>query len=373
MMMSMPSRQQPTITSAPGQVSQLAPSPKELGRDAVIVARDLRRTYRKRKGWFRSPEVVEAVRGISFTVPRGSVFGMLGPNGAGKTTTIKMLSTLLIPTAGSATVDGFDVVDQEVQVRRRLGVLFGGDKGLYNQLSAKENLRYFGRLYGMADTAIARRSAELLEQVGLTDRADERVESYSRGMKQRLHIAKTLVHEPPVVILDEPTIGLDPAAAIEVRNLIAALTPRHTVLLTTHDMHEADILCRELAIVDRGVIVAEGTPEQLKAAAPVARQVVIRLASPLGPSRPQLLLHLADLASVVAVTDEPDDANSLVLRCTDTTSTLDQSLALLRQVGASVRAIEVREPSLEDAFLGATGREFQEAEPEPTTDDEEAS
>ena len=168
------------------------------------MATDLRRTYRKREGWFRSPEVVEAVKGISFAVPRGTVFGMLGPNGAGKTTTIKMLSTLLIPTSGTATVDGFDVVRNEVDVRRRLGVLFGGDKGLYNQLSATENLRYFGRLYGMADDTIRRRSAELLEQVGLTDRANERVESYSRGMKQRLHIAKTL---------DAPTAGGDPGRA----------------------------------------------------------------------------------------------------------------------------------------------------------------
>ncbi len=327
----------------------------------VLVATDLRRTYRKREGWFRSPDVVEAVKGISFAVPRGTVFGMLGPNGAGKTTTIKMLSTLLIPTSGTATVDGFDVVRNEVDVRRRLGVLFGGDKGLYNQLSAKENLRYFGRLYGMADDTIQRRAAELLDQVGLTDRANERVESYSRGMKQRLHIAKTLMHRPPVVILDEPTIGLDPAAAIEVRALIAGLIPQHTVLLTTHDMHEADVLCSQLAIVDRGVIVAEGTPGQLKAGAPVARQVVIRLSSPIREGRDQLVLHLADLESVVQVTGGPDADDTLVLRCTDTTATLDQSLALLRQVGAGVRAIDVREPSLEDAFLGATGRTFEDA------------
>jgi len=326
----------------------------------VIVASDLRRSYRKREGWLRSPAVVEAVKGISFSVGRGTVFGMLGPNGAGKTTTIKMLSTLLIPSAGTATVDGYDVVREEVDVRRRLGVLFGGDKGLYNQLSAKENLRYFGRLYGMTDPLIDRRSSELLEQVGLTDRANERVESYSRGMKQRLHIAKTLVHRPPVVILDEPTIGLDPAAAIEVRALIAGLVPQHTVLLTTHDMHEADILCSRLAIVDKGVIVAAGTPEQLKSGAPMSRQVVIRLAEPLREGRAQLVLHLGDLPSVAQVVDDPASPDALVLRCTDTAATLDQSLALLRVVGAAVRAIDVREPSLEDAFLGATGREFAE-------------
>jgi ABC-2 type transport system ATP-binding protein len=245
------------------------PAGSEVAAAHAIVASDLRRTFRKRKGWFRSGEVVEAVRGISFAVPRGTIFGMLGPNGAGKTTTIKMLSTLLIPTAGTAVIDGFDVVTDEAAVRRRLGVLFGGDKGLYNQLSGKENLRYFGRLYGLSVERIERKSIELLDRMELTARADERVESYSRGMKQRLHIAKTLLHEPPVAILDEPTIGLDPAAAIEVRRLIASLVPEHTVLLTTHDMNEADALCHDLAIVDRGLIVARGTPAELKAAANV--------------------------------------------------------------------------------------------------------
>ena len=325
----------------------------------VIEATDLRRTYRKREGWFRSAATVEAVRGISFQVPRGTVFGMLGPNGAGKTTTIKMLSTLLIPTSGTACVDGFDVVRDEVDVRRRLGVLFGGDKGLYDQLSANENLRYFGRLYGMPDDLIKTRSAELLDRVHLTDRANERVESYSRGMKQRLHIAKTLVHRPPVVILDEPTIGLDPAAALDVRALIADLVPDHTVLLTTHDMHEADVLCREVAIVDKGIIVAQGSPAELKARSSVTRRVVITLAEPLGPGRDPLLRHLELLAPVTGLVAD-SESESLTLRCTDTTATLDESLAILRQAGAAVRSIDVREPSLEDAFLASTGREFEE-------------
>ncbi|MBA2276179.1 MAG: ABC transporter ATP-binding protein, partial [Chloroflexia bacterium] len=175
----------------------------------AIVAVDLRRVFRKRKGWFRSGEEVVAVKGVSFNVPRGTIFGMLGPKGAGKTTTIKMLATLLVPTAGTATVNGFDVVRDELAVRRQLGVLFGGDRGLYNALSGWENLRYFGRLYGIPEEAINRRGRALLERVKLADRAGERVEGYSRGMKQRLHIAKTLLHDPAVLILDEPTIGLD--------------------------------------------------------------------------------------------------------------------------------------------------------------------
>jgi ABC-2 type transport system ATP-binding protein len=325
--------------------------------EQMISARELRRSFRKRQGWFRSADFVEAVRGISLDVPHGTIFGMLGPNGAGKTTTIKMLSTLLIPTSGSAAIAGFDVVADELAVRQRLGVLFGGDKGLYNKLSGTENLRHFGRLYGMDDVAIRRRSAELLERVSLTDRAKERVESYSRGMKQRLHIAKTLLHDPEVVILDEPTIGLDPAAAIEVRTLIADLVPDHTVLLTTHDMYEADLLCREVAIVDRGLIVAAGPPSRLKAAADVDRQVTIELDAPAAG----LLDRLGLLAAVSGAEIQADLPTAVILRCADTAAALDQSLALLREAAVAVRRVEVREPSLEDAFLAATGREFKKS------------
>ena len=328
--------------------------------DAALAVTDLVRTYRKREGWFRSRETVEAVRGISFAVRRGGIFGILGPNGAGKTTTIKMLSTLLIPTAGVAEVDGFDVTKDEVEVRRRLGVLFGGDKGLYNQLSARENLRYFGHLYGMTGDLITERSDELLAKVGLSDRANERVESYSRGMKQRLHIAKTLIHRPPVVILDEPTIGLDPMAALEVRALIAELAPEHTVMLSTHDMHEADMLCETVAIIDHGRIVAEGTPAALKAATPVDRQVLISLSDGPHGRVPELKQQLEDLPGVIDSTVEAGaEGGEVLVRCADSSLALDHALAVLRGDGSQVRSIDVREPTLEDAFLGATGRVFE--------------
>jgi ABC-2 type transport system ATP-binding protein len=199
--------------------------------------------------------------------------------------------------------------------------------------------------------------------VRLHDRAGERVESYSRGMKQRLHIAKTLIHNPRVVILDEPTIGLDPGAAIDVRELVADLVPGHTVLLTTHDMHEADILCRELAIIDRGRIVAAGTPAELKAATAIDRRIVVTLGG-LPDDLGGITRRLRENGAIVSVTHRNDDAGltELDIVCTDTTAALDASLALLREHGASVQAIDIREPSLEDAFLRATGREF-----EPTT------
>ena len=216
------------------------------------------------------------MRGVSFEIGEGELFGLLGPNGAGKTTTIKMLITLLIPTSGAASVLGYDVVNDAREVRKRIGYVFGGDRGLYERLSALDNLRYFAELYGVPPREQQRRIAELLELVGLAGREKERVEGYSRGMRQRLHIARGLLHDPPVVFLDEPTIGVDPVGARELRATIAALTEAgKTVLLTTHYMFEADELCDRIAVIAKGRIVAEGTPADLKAL--VAERTVVEI------------------------------------------------------------------------------------------------
>jgi ABC-2 type transport system ATP-binding protein len=328
--------------------------------DQAIVADHLHRVYAKGRRWFRTTGQIVAVDDISFAVPTGTIFGLLGPNGAGKTTTIKMLSTLLLPTSGSAAIDGYDVVRDEQVVRRRLGVVLGGDRGLYARLTARANLAYFGHLYGLTDESIQRRTEEMLELVDLRDRADERVEGFSRGMKQRLHLAKALLHDPPILILDEPTIGLDPAAAVELRRAIAALVPRHTVLLTTHDMHEADQLCREIAIVDHGRIVAQGAPVELKARVAAVRHVVIGTAAPLNGRRAEIEAHLAGLPGIHAVDSAPaEDGGEWTLRCADTTAALDGALAVLRQQAVAISAVRVVEPTLEDAFLAITGRRLE--------------
>jgi ABC-2 type transport system ATP-binding protein len=329
--------------------------------EPAIVARNLHRVFRLGSGPFRRGTEITAVHDISFTVPQGTIFGMLGPNGAGKTTTIKMLSTLLVPTSGSATVAGYDVGTQERQVRRQLGVVLGGDRGLYMKLSAIDNLRYFGNLYGMPKADLERRSHELLETVNLSDRAGQRVEGFSRGMKQRLHLAKALLHDPPILFLDEPTIGLDPAAAVDLRRAVAALVPDHTVLLTTHDMYEADQLCREIAIVDHGRIVAQGTPTELKARVADGRRVVVATRQPLNGLALDITSRLRLVPTVRAVDQVLTESggSELTIFCNDTAQALDDALAIVRGYGVSVDGVRVLEPTLEDAFLAIAGGRLQ--------------
>src|SRR5216117_4604942 len=221
---------------------------------AAIEAAELRRTYRTSTGIFRRRSLeIEAVRGVNFEIAEGELFGLLGPNGAGKTTTIKMLITLLIPTAGSARVLGLDVVKDPREVRKRIGYVFGGERGVYERLSGYDNLRYFAELYGVPPKVQKARIEELLELVGLKGREHERTEGYSRGMKQRLHVARGLLHDPEVLFLDEPTIGLDPVGARELRATIARLQEGgKTILLTTHYMFEADALCDRIAVISQG-------------------------------------------------------------------------------------------------------------------------
>ena len=226
----------------------------------AVDVQEIRREFTPRK---REP--VTALDGVSLTIPAGEVHGLLGPNGAGKTTLVKILSTVLLPTGGRAFVCGHDVVTETKAVRPLIGIVFGGERGLYTRLSARQNLEYWGALYrlsGSADPGAL--SAVLLDRVGLTDRADQRVEEYSRGMKQRLHLARGLMGDARVLFLDEPTTGMDPLAAREFRALIGELKGEgRTILLTTHDMVEAETVCDRVTLIDRGRILATETPRTL--------------------------------------------------------------------------------------------------------------
>jgi ABC-2 type transport system ATP-binding protein len=320
--------------------------------EVVIEARDLRRTYRTSTGMLRRKRLdVEAVRGISFAVRRGELFGLLGPNGAGKTTTIKMLITLLLPTEGEARVLGRDVVRDAREVRRRIGYVFGGDRGLYERLSARDNLRYFAELYALTGKEQRARIDEVLELVGLESRDEERVEGYSRGMRQRLHIARGLLHDPEVIFLDEPTIGVDPVGARELRTTIGGLIAAgKTVLLTTHYMFEADVLCDRIAVIAQGRIVGEGTPTELKARVSDGRVTEIEA---FGVDDAMLAtLHAID--TVTAVTIETRDQKQVVI--VQSTGARELTAALLGHLGeVEVGRVTTREPTLEDAYIALVG------------------
>jgi ABC-2 type transport system ATP-binding protein len=315
---------------------------------AVIEAIDLRRTYKTTTGVLRRrPLEVEAVRGITFAVERGELFGLLGPNGAGKTTTIKMLITLLLPTSGEARVLGHDVVHDAREVRRKIGYVFGGDRGLYERLSALDNLRYFAELYGVSGRDGRHRIDEVLELVGLQGREKERVEGYSRGMRQRLHIARGILHDPEVVFLDEPTIGVDPVGARELRQTIGELVRAgKTVLLTTHYMFEADTLCDRIAVIAKGLIVGEGTPAQLKSGVAEGSVTEIEV---FGVDEPAVA-RLRGLDGVTAVTVEEQEQKQLLV--VQTSGERELTHALLGQLdGVAVGRVSSREPTLEDAYV----------------------
>jgi len=318
----------------------------------AIQARDLVRTYKTSTGIFRKRAVdVQAVRGVSFEVADGELFGLLGPNGAGKTTMIKMLITLLIPTSGSAAVLGYDVVKDAREVRKRIGYVFGGDRGLYERLSALDNLRYFAELYAVPPAEQKRRIAELLDLVGLAGREKERVEGYSRGMRQRLHIARGLLHDPPVVFLDEPTIGVDPVGARELRRTIAGLTQAgKTVLLTTHYMFEADDLCDRMAVINKGQIVAEGTPSDLKAL--VADRTVIEIETfGVDEDAVERVRHASSVSSVSI--EDRDQTQVLHVQSPAGTELTQTLIGLLGNT--RIGRVAVREPTLEDAYVALVG------------------
>jgi len=312
------------------------------------------RTYKTHTGTFRRrSKEVEAVRAVSFTIEPGELFGLLGPNGAGKTTTIKMLITLLIPTAGSARVLGLDVVKDAREVRKRIGYVFGGERGVYERLSGYDNLRYFAELYGVPPKLQKPRIEELLELVGLKGREHERAEGYSRGMKQRLHVARGLLHDPVVLFLDEPTIGLDPVGARELRSTIASLTAAgKTILLTTHYMFEADALCDRIAVISKGKIVAEGTPADLKRGVGQGSVLEVEVYG----FDEETIERVRRLGGVLAVSvEEREQAQVLVVQ---TQAEVELTSAILGNLnGGQVGRISQREPTLEDAYVALVTEE----------------
>jgi len=318
----------------------------------TIEVRRLRRVYQATIGVFRRKiKEVIAVDDISFDVQPGELFGLLGPNGAGKTTTVKMLTTLLIPTSGTARVLGYDVVKQADAIRPRIGFIFGGERGLYWRLSGVDNLRYFASLYHVDPAVTNKRIPYLLELVGLSDRGQEKIEGYSRGMKQRLHVARTLLHDPEVLFLDEPTIGLDPVGARELRQVIRNLQAENkTILLTTHYMFEADALCQRIAVIDQGRIIALDTPEALKRH--VSDLSVIELEVFGVPAEALERLRAQPFVDTVSV-EEREQKQVLLVHSPRGSEAVPELLASLN--GLRIGKVAVREPTLEDAYVRLVG------------------
>ncbi len=319
--------------------------------NAIEIER-LRRVYRAQIGVFnRSIKEVVAVDEISFEVKQGELFGLLGPNGAGKTTTVKMLATLLIPSAGSARVAGLDVVKQANEVRKRIGFIFGGERGLYWRLSGDDNLRYFASLYGVDPDVSKKRIPYLMEMVGLKGRGNERVGGYSRGMKQRLHVARTLLHDPDILFLDEPTIGLDPVGAREFRNVILDLqAQKKTILLTTHYMFEADTLSDRIAIINKGRVIALDTPTELKKH--VSDLSVVEVET-FGASD-AVIEKLRALPFVDALSVEDREQKQMLLIQTERGAEAVPDLMSALE-GQRIGRVIVREPTLEDAYIRLVG------------------
>ncbi len=308
-------------------------------------------------------ERFRAVDGIDLHVARGEIFGVLGPNGAGKTTTMRMLATLLEPTSGSATVLGLDVVRDARQVRRRMGAVLSDGRSLYWKLTARENLEYFAALYHVPAAETRSRIQAALETVRLDDRADDYVERYSAGMRQRLVLARALLPEPELLLLDEPTVGLDPQSARDLRDRVMALRARgRTVLLTTHYMEEADQLCDRIAIVDHGRVVALDTPAGLKRT--IGATEVVRLEVGGTTPHPQrgdaALLDRIGRAGEVKHTAREDGTLNVTVHTPSARDFVPAAFDAARAAGATIEHVEVVPVTLEDVFLSLTGRALRE-------------
>lgn len=301
-----------------------------------------------------------AVNGVDLQIERGEIFGLLGPNGAGKSTTIRMLCTLLEPTSGTAQVNGFDIVKQANDVRRSLGTVLAGERSIYWKLTGRENLEYFAALYHIPPAVAKQRVEELIERMEIKDRANELVEKYSTGMRQRIAIAKALLARPPILLLDEPTLGLDPQAARRVRELIAELKQEgHTILLTTHYMEEADQLSDRIGIIDTGKVIALDTPEGLKRR--IDQKEIIRLE--LTGWHDELADKLTSIAGVENITTHRQDGADLwevSLHAQNSRAALPRIVENISGNGTRLVNMNVVKPSLEDVFIHLTGKALRD-------------
>jgi ABC-2 type transport system ATP-binding protein len=319
----------------------------------MIEAIGLNKTYtmKKKIGFFRKEKItVEAVKNLNLTIHKGEIVGLLGLNGAGKTTTIKMLSTLLSPTEGTITIDGFDTERDAIEIKKRINMIAGGERMLYWRLTGVENLAYFGQLYGLKGQFLKERIQSLIEDVGLKDAADTPVEQYSKGMKQRLQIARGLINNPDYLFLDEPTLGLDVPVAKQLRETIKNLAKNENkgILLTTHYLEEVEELCDRVYIIDKGLLIQHDTPDN------IIRNVVkdffltIETAK-LSPSQVLKLVKLLEEKGAKTEVTDCQDGHLVEVKASRDMTT--EALTICIKEGITFNRFETKRPRLEDAIL----------------------
>jgi len=294
-----------------------------------------------------------AVDAVSFEVAKGEIFGLLGPNGAGKTTIISILSCITPPTSGSASVSGLDVVTDSLTARSRIGVV-PQEIALYSTLSARDNLMFWGRMYGLRDRTLARRVDELLDVVQLSDRANSRIDTFSGGMKRRINIAAGLLHRPDVLFLDEPTVGIDPSTRRSILDLVKKLNAEGlTVLYTTHYLEEAEFLCDRVGIMDEGKMIAVGTRDELTDSIGATGVIAVR-ADGLNDA-------LVDwLASLPEVSEAAKSDDRLTLNVVRGANLLPTVVEKLTGSGIDIHSVDEPVPTLESVFLHLTGKRLAE-------------
>lgn len=323
----------------------------------AIETHDLKRVY-KIRGPKRKSDPVErvALGGVSLQVARGGLFGLLGPNGAGKTTFIKILSTLLLPSSGTALVDGLDVTRDVTEVRRRISMVSGGETSGFGLLTVEENLWMFARFYGLDTRDAKQRIDHMLEVVGIADRRRAKISDLSTGLRQKMNFIRGFISDPDIIFLDEPTLGLDVSGARDVRAFVRrwlSENPDRTILLTTHYMAEADELCDRLAIIDNGKLLVEDTPAGLKKRVQDETMFVLKVSPLAKPSAGERIEDMPGVQRLTVVDGEGFTELQMALTAEDV---LPGVLAHLSGRGAGLVSLEKREPTLEDVFIQLVGR-----------------
>jgi ABC-2 type transport system ATP-binding protein len=296
---------------------------------------------------------LRAVNHVSFECAEGEIFGLLGPNGAGKTTTISMVAGLLPPDSGGVRIDGLDIAQKPSEVKRRIGVV-PQEIALYEDLTAKENLDFWGGVYGMTGSDLSARRDELLRLVDLKDRAGDRVREFSGGMKRRLNLALGLVHRPRLILLDEPTVGIDPQARINILDVVRELVRQGTsVLYTTHYLEEAETLCDRLAIMDHGSVLATGSIDELKRELGEGSLITLT-----GIEHSETLSGIVERTEGLSLIELGDERAMLSVAAG--AAGIGHALEALYGGGLSPAQVQIKEPSLEDLFIKLTGRELRD-------------